>query len=214
MTSKIINFFGNFGVWFVVAILSAIPTLESKVSIPLGVSTSIWGENAMSLWGATLVSFLFSTTCGILLMLFLKFFLKKIEKRKKPKVLLIFIEKTRKILEKPLESISIKKGFKSTLFLILFVALPLPICGLYSGACLCVLSKTSIKKSVLVLSVGNFLDSLFVCLVCFALKPFLNLILTIFFIIAIFLIISWICNLFFDKFLKNNTKIKEKTNKN
>lgn len=209
MIESFVDVFGKFGVFLVVAICSCLPGLETKIAVPLGAS-KIWGENSLSLFEATAISFVFSTICAICLMLVFKFLLKTLKKHKKPKFLLKILKKTQFFLQKPLNLFSQKKPKKVFWLLVFFVFAPLPILGLFSGAVLCAILGIKNKLAISALVLGNFFDSVFVLLLCLAFKPFLNLLLAVFVIIAILMTLFTILKIILQKVDEKKLKNPQK----
>ena len=207
LEQSVINLFGDFGVFLCVFLCSCLPVLETKVAIPLGVSASIWGQNAMTLWQSFLSSLLGSSFMGIVLVVVCHFFVNRIRRKKKNKKIKTKIENFLNLKAKKFQN---AKLAKKILFLILWLALPVPFAGLYSGALLCVLLGFKFYQSLLIVLVGNLLNCLIVLVVCFAFKEFINLLLTIL-IILISLTLIWniLCYIY-NLFNKKNHKTTQK----
>ena len=205
LEQSIINLFGDFGVFLCVFLCSCLPVLETKVAIPLGVSASIWGTSAMTLWQSFWISLLGSSFMGIVLVFVYHFFVYHIKRKKKK-----FKPKTDNFLNSKAKKLGSAKLTKKILFLILLLALPIPFAGLYSGALLCVLLGFKLHQSVLIVLVGNILNCLIILVVCFAFKEFINLLLTIL-IVLISLTLIWniICHIY-GLFNKKNHKTTQK----
>ena len=60
MNNFVISLVDNFSscVWLAVILVAMIPTLESKIAIPLGMNFALWGSNALSPLSACLLGFL------------------------------------------------------------------------------------------------------------------------------------------------------------
>ncbi|MBR1925784.1 MAG: small multi-drug export protein [Clostridia bacterium] len=204
LEQSVINLFGGFGVFLCVFICSCLPIVETKIAIPLGISTSIWGTNAMSLWQSFLVSLLGSSFAGIILIFVFHFFVKRIRKRNKNKKITSKIENFLNIKAKKFQD---AKKSKKILFLTLLLALPVPFAGLYSGAMLCVLLNLKLYESILVVLFGNFLNCLIILIVCFAFFEFINLFLTI---LIIFICLTATFNIICCFFNKKTHKTTQK----
>lgn len=123
-------------------LISMIPIVELRGAIPFGSATAFWGENALSLWVSFGVSVLGSTlVCVILTFLFWPIF-NWFKKTKWFKKLADFIERklnknSQNIQDKAKAEKSAKKVFWLKFWgVVLFVAIPLPLTGVWTGTCL------------------------------------------------------------------------------
>lgn len=132
--------------------LSMVPTLESKVSIPFGLSKAIWGSKALSISSAC-----FWACLGCFLPALVVFwFVKAIKK----KTCGVWIEKFVSKYENKIQSkvSDLKKCF----LLSSFIALPLPLTGVYSGAIIAALTNLKFWKVFLSLLIGEISSCLIV----------------------------------------------------
>ena len=123
-------------------LISMIPIVELRGAIPFGSATAFWGENALSLWASFGVSVLGSTlVCVILTFLFWPIF-NWFKKTKWFKKLADFIErKLNKNSQNIQDKAKVEKNAKKVFWLkfwgvVLFVAIPLPLTGVWTGTCL------------------------------------------------------------------------------
>ena len=152
-------------------IISMIPIVELRGAIPFGAATSFWGENALGLWASFGVSVLGSTlVCVILTFLFWPIF-NWLKKTKWFKKLADFIERK---LNKNSKSIDEKtKGEKDTkkIFwlkfwgVFVFVAIPLPLTGVWTGTCLGLFLGLSKMHTMISVISGNVVAGLIMTLV-------------------------------------------------
>lgn len=154
-------FFDSFSNYAFLAVffLSMVPTLESKVAIPFGLSKLVWGEKALSVFSAC-----FWAGLGCFLPSLLVFWVTRILKEKACGVLIEKIEsKYKKNMHKSISD------FKKCLFISMFVAVPLPLTGVYSGAVVAALSNLKFWKAFCSLLVGEAISCLIVAIVssCF-----------------------------------------------
>ena len=154
-------FFDSFSncAFLAVFFLSMVPTLENKVAIPFGLSKFVWGENALPVFSAC-----FWAGLGCFLPSLLVFRATRILRNKTFGVL---IEKiSSKYKNKIHNEIS---DFKKCLFISMFVAIPLPLTGVYSGAVIAALSNLNFWKSFCSLLAGEAISCLIVAIfsVCF-----------------------------------------------
>jgi len=203
---QIITTFGDWSTWAVVFICAFLPIIEARVAIPLGCATAVWGSGAMSIFGASAIAFIASSLAGILIVLTLSPIMKKLRKKKKRKYLANKIETFFNNKINKLSKNKKRSTFKTILFLIIFIALPLPLMGVYSGAGIGVFLKLKWWQSFLAITVGNAISCLLIALTCWILYPFIPLLLTCL-IIIILLIITWyIINLCWDFNYKKHQK--------
>jgi len=154
-------------------LISMIPIVELRGAIPFGSATALWGENALSLWASFGVSVLGSTlVCVILTFAFWPIF-NWLKKTKWFKKLADFIEKK---LNKNSENIDKKtkdeKNEKKIFWLkfwgvLLFVAIPLPLTGVWTGTCLGLFLGLSKLHTMAAVIPGNICAGLIMTLVSY-----------------------------------------------
>ncbi len=202
LEEQIVSIFGGFGAFVVVFICACLPIVETKVAIPLGCSTAVWGSLAMNVWASALVAFLASTLVGILIVLTLSPVLKILKKNKKFSKIAFKVED---FFESKLRGKKDSK-VKAFWFLITFIALPMPLLGIYSGAGLCVFLKLKWWQSLIAVVVGNLINCILVALICVLLYEFIPLILTIFVILIILATLWKIIDAIYGRCLKKSHK--------
>ena len=139
-----------------------IPIVELRGAIPFGAAKSFWGENALSLWESFAYSVLGSTlVCVILTFLFWPI-LKWLKHTKLFNKLAGFIERK---LHKNSESIDKKADAEKNekrvwlikfLGVFMFVAVPLPLTGVWTGTCLALFIGLSKKDTMISVISGGF----------------------------------------------------------
>lgn len=193
LTQTIINILSFLGPVLCVLVCSMLPLLESKVAIPLGTQQTIFQENSLSLEMSFFYSLIGSTLVGILLVLLSHYFVKKL-KQKKSKLIL----KIENSLEKINKKFYSQKKYKQLIYLFLFVFLPIPLAGLYSGAILSAFLKLKTFESIISITLGNLFNCFLIYLLCLAFKSFISLFLSVIIILIIlascYKIISFIFN--------------------
>lgn len=201
LTQTIINFLSFLGPIFCVIVCSMLPILESKVAIPLGIDTVIFGEHSLSLEMSFLFALMGSTLVGILLVLISHFWVKRL-KQKKSKLFL----KLEKSLEKTNQKFCQQKKFKQLIYLFLFVFLPIPFAGLYTGAILSAFLKLKTLESIVSITLGNLFNCFLIYLLCLAFKTFISLFLNVIIILIILTICYKIISFIFIKSEKRTQK--------
>ncbi len=175
------------------------PIIELKGAIPIGMSVDYWGEYALG----SMESFLFSLvgSCAVVPIIALVFtpILKWLKNTKAFRKIGVFIdEKVKKhsneINEKTNKNPSKKKTWTKCLLLFLFVAIPLPLTGVWTGTCIGVAIGLKFWQTVLSVILGNIVAGLIIMFVC-AIFPEIVTVLSIIFLaivlcLAIFAIIK------------------------
>lgn len=160
--NDVLNFFSqNFAtcVWLAVMIAAMIPTLESKIAIPFAMNTAIWGTNALPAWQAFLFAFLGSMIPCIVTI----YFIRKI-KNHTTGFVTDFIK-----LKYSVKTNLIEKqhtDLKKYIMMAGFVALPLPLTGVWAGSFIAGFSNLNLGKSILSISIGALISCGIVTLLC------------------------------------------------
>lgn len=149
------NFFAdNFSDCVVLAVflLAMFPMVESKIAIPFALSTLLWGENTLSPTTAFFVA-LAGSILPIILVIFLCKFIKN-------KTSGFVHDKFTTLLEKKfkhkMDKISSKKTtFKKCMALATFVAIPLPLTGVYTGGIIAGFSNLTFWQGFLSIFIGE-----------------------------------------------------------
>lgn len=199
-----IDFFvDNFSscVFLAVILMALIPTIESKIAIPFGLSYAIWGEATLS----PVVAFLCAYIGSMIPCIFIIIIIRKLKNKTSGFVCDKFLSKAENKYSKRLEKLSSKsKTFYKLSTLALFVAVPLPLTGVYTGSLIAGLSNLKIYQAFIAIAVGEFISCLAITLLCvlFEDSTFLILISSLI-ILAIFIIFDLIFML-----VKNKRKLK------
>ncbi len=190
-------FVGIFGTNSALAtlIISMIPIVELRGAIPFGASISFWGDNALSLWASFGISLAGSTlVCIILTFAFFPIF-NWLKRTKVFKKLADFIErklsKNSKNIDKKTKS---EKSQKKALWLKIlgvfgFVALPLPLTGVWTGTCLALFIGLNKKQTMITVILGNLVAGLIMTLISFLFEGNTSIVLYAFLIlVAVFVL--------------------------
>ena len=144
-----------------VVLVAMCPSLESKVSIPLGLSVQIWGEATLSPFLSFLLSFLGSLLPGIIIILVVKF----IKKRTSGFVCNTLLDKFIKRYDGQFKKLSEKSStLKKCALLATFVAVPLPLTGVYTGSLIAGLTKLKFWQGFASIAVGELVSCAIVLL--------------------------------------------------
>ncbi|MBQ8443966.1 MAG: small multi-drug export protein [Clostridia bacterium] len=189
--NSIIEFFAdNFSscIWLAVILVAMIPTLESKIAIPLGMNTAIWGNCALSPFSAFLCAFVGSIIpCYVIMIL--------TRKLKKHTAIILHSRFFQKYAIKGAQ-IEGKNDFHKYMALTGFVAVPIPLTGVWAGSLISGLSNLKLHYSFISITIGAFISAGTIALLC---HLFSNSISYIFMlslaIIIIFLFIDLLLNM-------------------
>ena len=216
MTEFIYNLFSNiFGDNVILAtiLISIIPIIELRGAIPFATNTEIWSM-ALSNWSALGYSLIGS--CLIVPILAIVFvplinLLKKIKIFNK---LAIMIEnriksKAEKISQTATDNKRFSKSYwKKVLFTFLFVAVPLPLTGVWTGTCVAVFIGLDYLTTCITVISGNIVAGLCIALILQFFPALNNILIWIFFAILLLLILIEVIKHFVKKNKQNNTESK------
>ena len=183
-------------------IISMIPIVELRGAIPFGAATSFWGENALSLWESFAYSVLGSSVvCVILTFMFWPIF-KWLKRTKWFKKFADWIERK---LHRSSENIDKKADAEKNekrvrwikiLGVFAFVAVPLPLTGVWTGTCLALFIGLGKKDTLMAVLVGNTIAGLLMTLVSYFFADNTMIVLLAFLaLVAVFVIYEVIKNL-------------------
>ena len=199
---NILEFFtNNFSscVWLAVILLAMIPTLESKIAIPFAMNPSLWGGAALPAWQA----FLFAFIGSILPSVFIILLARKI-KTHTTGFVSSYLSNRYSIKSALIEKQT--SNLKKYISLCGFVALPLPLTGVWAGSFVAGLTNLSLKKSFISILFGAAISCGIVTLLCAYLENSIGYIL----IISLSLVIIFIGT---DFALSLFQKFRDKKNK-
>lgn len=201
MTEAIINFLQSITdkSWLIVALSSMIPLIELKGAIPVGVSLGldIWQSAGIAYLGSTLVVipifFLLIPIFNLLKKIpFIKVFVQKLEAMLKGRA--------RKMAEKSKGSAEDVARRILMIGLLVFVAIPLPVTGVWTGTAIAVFLGMRFKDSILPLAVGNLIAGTLITLLILLIgKDNANLLLNIILILALIMLVFTIVKIALSK---------------
>lgn len=169
-------------------IIALLPIFELRGAIPFGMSTQVWGGNALSALSAFLTSFLATTLIIPIVALIFMPLLKYLKTTKTFKKLANFVyshfEKKSETMHKTKNS----KIFKM-LGIMFFVAVPLPLTGVYTGTALAVIVGLNFYETLLCCTAGNAIAGVIITLLSTVLKEHSIYILYAFLIVLLIAII-------------------------
>jgi len=148
-------------IWLAVIIIAMIPSLEAKISLPFALSLSIT-NSSITPFLAFVCSFIGSVLPCLPILMLCKFLKKKSTGFVYDKFTKIINKKYFKNTEK------LKKNskIKSDILLCLFVAIPLPLTGVWSGSLIAGFSNLSIFEGFISIVIGALISCLIIFFVC------------------------------------------------
>lgn len=161
MENLIVFFSNNFSncVWLLTILIAMIPTLESKIAIPLAVNSAIWGYSALPHILAFSLSFIGSILPSYLIILLVR--------KAKTHASGFFVDKKiSRAMFKANEIESKTNPLKKYLALACFVSVPLPLTGVWSGSVIAGLTNLKIGYAFISIAIGAFISSAIITLLC------------------------------------------------
>lgn len=148
--------------------ISMLPICEARVGMPFGMSNEIWGAKALSPFTAFLASFLGSSLASMLIILLLKPIFQKLKNTKLFKNIIAKLEAKFKKQGSDMEKddTSKNKTFAVWTAIMLFVAIPAPMTGVWAGSGIACFTRLNFWQSLSSVIVGNLLACVLLMLVC------------------------------------------------
>lgn len=217
------NIFGN-NVVLATILISILPIIELKGAIPFAMSSAFWGLNSLSPWQAFFYAFIGSSAVVPLIALA---FIPTLKWLKKTKIFSKFaINIENKILKKSKKFINQKsKAFeedwrlidnqenkkqqKKILGVFSFVAIPLPLTGVWTGTCISVLIGLNFKQTVSTVILGNLCAGFIMTTISIFFPNHTNIIFIVFLFLFAILFLCFVAKNIFD--IGKNNKQKSAT---
>lgn len=195
--------------------VSMIPIMELKGGIPFGMSEAFWGVNALSRWQAFWLAYLGCAVVVIALYFLFKPILRLLKKTKIFKGLASYIDnrvkkETDKLNEKvelnTEQSIKVVKKSKFNKALLIkmlgvfaFVAIPLPLTGVWIGTCIAVTVNLNFWQTMLAAQLGNLCAGLIISTICVIFPNFTHILIYVFIVLVLIVLIYEIVRNMIDK---------------
>lgn len=176
----------------VVLIIAILPIVEARLAIPIAIGYGLSG------WESWLWSFLGSSAIVPILLLVLMPFIRWLSKTKFfRKVGLVLTEK----FEKKAAGVNDEKksDWKKMLGVFVFVAIPMPLTGVWTGSAVASIAKLPYPKALLSVIAGNLVASAIVTLLSVFLEKYVNWIILAISLIAIVVVIILIVKIILHK---------------
>ena len=191
-----------------ILLISAFPLIELKGAIPIGakLGVSLWQTAGLAYLGSTLV-------CIPVFFLLIPIFnlLKKIPFIKR------FIEKVESVLYGKAKKIALKaKGVDDEKYarrlmaraLLIFVAVPLPVTGVWTGTAIAVFLGFKFKEAVFSLAIGNLIAGAIITLLTYFFKDYVDYIILGLAVLAVVMLVFFIVKVIISK-PENNDDYKK-----
>ena len=187
----LIKVFGN--KYLAVLFVSCFPLIELKGAIPIGMSEAF----GMELWETALIAYLGSTLMSVILFfLLIPVFnlLKKIKpiRRLVEKIEGTLSDKAQKIAAKTNGSAEAEARKILMWSLFLFVAVPFPVTGVWTGTAIAVFLGMKFKETFLPIALGNLVAGGIITLLTFLFGAYVDYIIYTLFAIAIIMLVVFI----------------------
>lgn len=178
--------------------ISMVPIIELKGALPFGMSAKIFGERALSPVSAWITASLGSFVPAVFLVWLFVPIMNWLKRTKTfGKISNKFEQRFKKNADKiDVQTKNSKSEFKKLFMLMLFVAIPLPLTGAYTGSAIAGYLNLGYFKSLGAILVGNLIAGGIMTLLCTIFKGYETLIFIVFIaIVAIFVAIKLISGL-------------------
>ncbi len=173
LVDLILKIFGGNPYLSVIA-FSFLPVIEIRGAIPLGVNMGL------TIWQSFLFSLMGSFFASILIVFLLPYILKLLEKTK-------FYQKFLNILLPKIEKLKNGK-FNIYFALMFFVAIPIPLTGVFTGSCLACICKLNKLKSLIAINAGNIIAGTIISLITLLFGSF-SIYITLFFMVMMIVLV-------------------------
>ncbi len=188
MTEAIANFFNSiFGDNVILAtiLIAIVPMIELKGAIPFGMSASFWGDKALSSWAALGFAFLGSILIVPILALVFKPIYEWLKTKKFfNKILDFFVgdvqNRTKKVDEESKNKSQTRALWLKIISVVLFVAFPVPLTGVWTGTCFAVLLGLNFWQTCSSVIFGNAICGIIVTFLCMVFPNATNILLYVF----------------------------------
>ena len=221
------NIFGD-NVILATILVSMVPIMELKGGIPFGMSSAFWGSKALTRWKAFGWAYL---GCSIVVIgLYFTFvpIMKLLRKTKAFKGIANFIDGRIKKQSSKYEddknntsdtnldanttngvvtndSTSLKSKLLKMFGVFCFVAIPLPLTGVWMGVCIAVAIGLNFWETFISVQLGNLVAGIIISTICVIFPNFTHVLIYIFLILVIIFIVF---EIILSKIRKNKQKIK------
>ena len=193
--------------------VSMFPLIELKGAIPIGTglfNLDLFATAGIAYLGSTIIS-----VAEFFLLIPIFNLLKKIKfiKRLIEKIEGIFQRKAEEIAKKTDGSPEKEAKKIMMISLFVFVAVPFPVTGVWTGTAIAVFLGLKLKEAVLPVAVGNLIAGTIITLLTFLFKDYINIIIYALFAIAIVMLIVFIVKIVCSKPIEQPSKAEHSEEK-
>lgn len=178
----------NIGEKAITSLCAIIPLIELKGAIPIGVrlGNPLIYSALFAYLGSTLIAIpLFFALIPVFNLLKKIGFIRRIVE----KIEAYLMAKAKKMAEKSEEKEETAKNKFLFFALLIFVAVPFPITGVWTGTAIAVFLKMKFHHSILAISIGNLIAGTIITLLTFFFKPYVDIIIYALLVIALIMLI-------------------------
>ena len=218
----------NDNVMLATMLVSMIPLMELKGGIPFGMSDAFWGAGALGRWEAFWWAYLGCSVVVVILYFLFVPIMNLLRKTKLFKGVANYVDSRIKKQSAKIEreerfeqaddivsegenvkidNVSIKKTMYKMLGIFLFVAVPLPLTGVWMGVCISVAIGLNFWQTFISAQLGNLVAGLIISTICVIFPSFTHWLIYIFIILVVLVLIVEIIR---NKIKKNKGKNKIK----
>ena len=154
-------------------LISMIPIVELRGAIPFGSAKSLWGEHALPLWESFLISVFGGVVVAIVLAFLFWPIFNWLKKTKWFNKFATYIENKLNRNAKDIEDKAQQEKNSKKIFWIkfwsafTFVAIPLPLTGVWTGTCLALFIGLNKKQTILACSIGNMVAGIIMTVISY-----------------------------------------------
>lgn len=187
-------------------IISMFPLIELKGGIPVGMSSDFWGEYALNGTASFLLAMLGSCLVVPIVAVIFKPIVEWLKRTKLFRKIGHMIDAKVKNHSESFnakakeEKSAVKRTWAKILFIFTFVAIPLPLTGVWTGTCVAVAIGLNFWQTCLSCILGNMVAGLIIVTVCSVFPEFT----TILFLIFLLVIIAFIIYSILKRIIKNH----------
>ncbi len=190
------------------------PLIEHKGAIPIGMSVDFWGRDALT--GGEALLFALLGSCAIVPILAWIFtpIIRWLKSTRVFRKLGEFIENKIKKSSKKIddktqhEKNKFRRTFLKCLAIFGFVAVPLPMTGVWTGTCVAVMIGLNYWQTILSVVLGNIVAGTIIMAVCLAFPEFTTILVYIFFLIIFAMIVFAVIRIIMNT-IREKKKIAE-----
>ena len=176
--------------YIAVILVSMFPLIELKGAIPVGMTEAF----GLSILETALMAYIGSTVIAILVFFLLKPIFRLLKKIKIFNLIIrklegLFIHKAEKIAKKS-EGVDVERAAKRIMIiaLLLFVAVPFPVTGVWTGTAIAVFLSLKFREAILPLALGNLIAGSIITLLTYLFSAYVDIIIYVLLALALLML--------------------------